>query len=184
MEQMNHLMIDLETLGKGTNAPVVSIGACIFNPDTREISGFKFRASIQIDEALKNRTPDASTLNWWMGQDDAAKRGIFTTNPDKIGIKEALINLAAFIETHEIAYVWGNGATFDITLLETLYEQYEIKVPWPFWAIRDVRTVVHLASPDVEKSSFPFKGTQHDALDDAIHQAKYVSTMWQHLKAI
>ena len=31
------------------------------------------------------------------------------------------------------------------------------------------------------KRDMPFEGTRHSALDDAIHQAKYVSAIWQKL---
>lgn len=31
---MNNLMIDLETMGKKPNAPIVSIGAVFFEPET------------------------------------------------------------------------------------------------------------------------------------------------------
>lgn len=31
------------------------------------------------------------------------------------------------------------------------------------------------------KRDMPFKGTRHNALDDAIHQAKYVSAIWKKL---
>jgi inhibitor of KinA sporulation pathway (predicted exonuclease) len=32
------------------------------------------------------------------------------------------------------------------------------------------------------KKDLPFEGVQHNALDDAKHQAKYVSAIWQTLK--
>ncbi|EAW9850355.1 3'-5' exoribonuclease, partial [Salmonella enterica subsp. enterica serovar Kentucky] len=31
------------------------------------------------------------------------------------------------------------------------------------------------------KRDMPFEGTRHNALDDAIHQAKYVSAIWKKL---
>ncbi len=34
---MNNLMVDLETMGKKPNAPVVSIGAVFFDPQSGEI---------------------------------------------------------------------------------------------------------------------------------------------------
>ena len=33
---MNHLMVDLETMGNGPYAPVISIGAVFFDPNTGE----------------------------------------------------------------------------------------------------------------------------------------------------
>lgn len=34
---MQHLMLDLETMGKKPNAPIVAIGAVLFSPRTGEI---------------------------------------------------------------------------------------------------------------------------------------------------
>ncbi|EMP5336427.1 3'-5' exoribonuclease, partial [Citrobacter freundii] len=47
----------------------------------------------------------------------------------------------------------------------------------------DVRTVVEMGKViGIDpKRDMPFDGTRHSALDDAIHQAKYVSSIWQKL---
>ena len=42
---MQHLMIDLETLGTDPTAPIVAIGAVFFNPKTGEL-GAEFIATI------------------------------------------------------------------------------------------------------------------------------------------
>ena len=55
--------------------------------------------------------------------------------------------------------------------------------PWKFWNVRDVRTVVDLAKPFRNlKKDYKRKGTHHNALDDAIFQASYVSDMTQALQ--
>lgn len=36
---MNHLMVDLETMGNGPYAPVISIGAVFFDPNRRLLAG-------------------------------------------------------------------------------------------------------------------------------------------------
>ncbi|EBO5570485.1 3'-5' exoribonuclease, partial [Salmonella enterica] len=52
-----------------------------------------------------------------------------------------------------------------------------------WWNDRDVRTIVELgkAIGFDPKRDMPFEGTRHNALDDAIHQAKYVSAIWKKL---
>ena len=42
---MNNLMIDLETMGKNKDAPIVSIGAVFFTPETGDI-GQEFYAVV------------------------------------------------------------------------------------------------------------------------------------------
>ncbi|MBK0004878.1 3'-5' exonuclease, partial [Erwinia sp. S38] len=45
---MNHLMIDLETMGNKPNAAIVSIGAVFFEPDSGEI-GNTFYSNVQLE---------------------------------------------------------------------------------------------------------------------------------------
>ncbi|EJC1833696.1 3'-5' exoribonuclease, partial [Escherichia coli] len=49
---MNNLMIDLETMGKNKDAPIVSIGAVFFTPETGDI-GQEFYAVVSLDSAMK-----------------------------------------------------------------------------------------------------------------------------------
>jgi inhibitor of KinA sporulation pathway (predicted exonuclease) len=35
---------------------------------------------------------------------------------------------------------------------------------------------------DMSSSDFTFEGEEHNALDDAVHQARYVSKAWQHIR--
>lgn len=53
---------------------------------------------------------------------------------------------------------------------------------------RRVKQLIRAAKKQLEaligfdpKRDMPFKGTRHNALDDAIHQAKYVSAIWKKL---
>jgi hypothetical protein len=77
--------------------------------------------------------------------------------------------------------VWGNGATFDISILEDAYRQLDLEIPWKFWNVRDCRTVKDMyesARGGYEKKS---GGTLHHALDDAKFQAQYICDMWKSL---
>lgn len=49
---MNNLMIDLETMGKKPNAPIVSIGAVFFNPQSGEL-GPEFYAVVSLESAME-----------------------------------------------------------------------------------------------------------------------------------
>lgn len=84
---------------------------------------------------------------------------------------------------HKFVQVWGNGASFDCVILRNSYSLTGQPVPWQWWNDRDVRTIVELGKVIGfdPKRDMPFKGTRHNALDDAIHQAKYVSAIWKKL---
>lgn len=173
------MMCDLETLGTKQNSAFISIGACQFNPDTGKI-GEKFSVSIDWDSALDSRGVTGDTIKWWMRQDKAAQN---TVCAGGCLLKPALKDFAQWFRkgtgTDE-RRIWGNG--FDVGMLENAYEEHFGMTPWKFWNIRDVRTITDIIWDKFTKEDFPFQGTPHNALDDAIHQATYVSAMWQALK--
>lgn len=176
-----HLMIDLETLGKDHDAPVLSIGAVFFNPNTGEM-GHEFHVKIEFESACLNRRIDPSTVKWWLQQSKEAQSKLFEGNAAPV--RTALVHFVEWVKsvtnTNNVK-PWGNGATFDITMLESCLKTHCVEIPWKFWNIRDVRTIVDCAEPFVKRNSIKFDGVQHDALDDAKHQAKYISIMWQKL---
>lgn len=175
---MEHIMIDLETFGTAQTSIFFSIGACFFDPENGKI-GDTFERNLNIQEQIDlGRTFSANTIKWWFSQSDEARAKV---KNKESGFKKTLEDFAFFVKTgHENTKVWGNGSTFDISILENAYG--EEKQPWAFWNVRDVRTVVDLAYPKIKRDSFVFDGIKHDALSDAIHQAKYVSAMWAELK--
>jgi len=178
---MQHLMIDLETLGTDPSAPIVAIGAVFFNPQTGEL-GAEFSTTIDFESACEKRTPDASTIKWWMKQSDDARAKVTRGKED---MKRALEGLFSFIRAESsLSKVkpWGNGATFDISMLEDCFKCYDMQAPWKYYNVRDVRTVVELGDMvGLTKDMIEFEGTPHVALDDAKHQARYVSFITQGL---
>lgn len=182
MTTLKNLMIDIETLGTRPNAPVTTIGACFFDPMTGEI-GPEFYRKIDMVDAMRFGSADADTIRWWLTQEREAQSELVK---GKDLLADVLKDLAAFYNKGKDASVWGNGPTFDITILEYAYGKcLGLKAPWPFWNVRDVRTVVQLAEGLVTKpGAFHEKGVAHNALDDCIFQIGYVSKMWQALRGV
>ena len=77
-------------------------------------------------------------------------------------------------------FVWGNGSSFDIAILEYWYNKLGLCIPWNFWNVRDLRTIVEVAG--IDKRSIPFEGEQHNALDDAKHEAKILLACYEALE--
>lgn len=181
---MNHLMIDLETMGNKPNAPIVSIGAVFFDPSTGELGADFYRVVNLKSSVDGGAIPDPDTIMWWMKQSEPARMAI--CDEDAISISSALIELNTFILDNtdiDNVQVWGNGATFDNVILRVSYERELVPCLWKFWNDRDVRTIVELGrslgfNP---RRDIPFEGDMHNALADARHQAKYVSAIWQKL---
>lgn len=171
---MKDIMIDIETLGTTYGCAVLSIGAVRFDRNTGEI-GDKFYASMG-QQAQKYGHASQATLDWWEQQSSEAKEAAFSGTEDPVAVANTL---ASRIDKND--FVWGNGSIFDITILESWFSSVDVAVPWKFWNVRDVRTVVDLSPLNVK--DFIREGVHHNALDDAIHQAKYVSAMIQSLRA-
>lgn len=180
MSVRKNVMVDLETMGRRPNAPIVTIGACFFDPMTGEI-GKEFYVKIDMVDSMRFGSADADTIKWWLTQEKAAQKELVS---GKITLEKALTDFAAFYNQGDSASIWGNGPTFDVTILEYAYLRCLNKdAPWPFWNVRDVRTVVQLAEGLVKKpAAFTKDGTAHNALDDCIFQIGYVSKMWQALR--
>ncbi|EPV3628876.1 3'-5' exoribonuclease domain-containing protein, partial [Escherichia coli] len=176
----HHLMIDLETMGKNPDAPIISLGAIFFDPQTGEM-GPEFSKTIDLDTA--GGVIDRDVIKWWLKQSREAQSAILT---DEIPLDDALLQLREFIDENSCGFyvrVWGNGANFDNVILRRSYERQGIPCPWRYCNDRDVRTIVELGNSigfDA-RMDIPFEGERHNALDDARYQAKYVSAIWQKL---
>ncbi|PXL12154.1 exonuclease [Klebsiella variicola] len=183
-----HVMVDLETMGKKHNAPIVAIGAVVFDPATGSI-GESFYKVVCLDSSVNwGAVIDPSTVIWWLKQSSEARSAI--VNDDAIPLQDALLQFREFVSDNvaggsKKAQVWGNGASFDNSILRSSYDCIAEDYPWEYWNDRDVRTMVELgqAISFDPKTTIPFEGSRHNALADAIHQARYVSAIWQRIIA-
>ncbi|HAW8411608.1 TPA: exonuclease [Escherichia coli] len=176
----HHLMIDLETMGKNPDAPIISIDAIFFDPQTGDM-GPEFSKTIDLETA--GGVIDRDVIKRWLKQSREAQSAIMT---DEIPLDDALLQLREFIDENSgefFVQVWGNGANFENTILRRSYERQGIPCPWRYYNDRDVRTIVELGKAiDFDaRTATPFEGERHNALDDARYQAKYVSAIWQKL---
>lgn len=181
-----HVMVDLETMGKKHNAPIVAIGAVVFDPATGSI-GESFYKVVCLESSVNwGAVIDPSTVIWWLKQSSEARSAI--VNDDAIPLLDVLLQFREFVSDNvaggsKKAQVWGNGASFDNSILRSSYDCIAEDYPWEYWNDRDVRTMVELgqAIGFDPKTTIPFVGDRHNALADAIHQARYVSAIWQRI---
>lgn len=160
------VMIDLETLGTTNDCIVLSIGAVKFDKN-----GIKDKLYFVLDikeQFERGRIVNPDTLVWWINNTKESQQ-VF--NESKVSVQTALSKLAEFIG-YNGCFVWGNGSIFDISILEHMYRQYCINIPWAFYNVMDLRTLMRFNC----ESRFinGRKGVYHNALDDAITQANVV----------
>lgn len=166
------LMIDFETLGQTPSTTVISVGAIFFDPVTGA-EGPSFYMAFDIDEQIKRgRSIDGSTLKWWMGQSGAAKKVFNEKAQPAKEVLELFAKWALSQNTISKIHPWGNGSSFDISIFEDLFRMYDVKCPWLYYNVFDVRTFKRFIAngAKVDKSD----GVDHNALDDAKAQARYV----------
>ncbi|MFJ5421678.1 3'-5' exonuclease [Pectobacterium parvum] len=175
---MNHVMIDLETMGKNPRSPIASIGAVFFNPKTGEL-GEQFYCRVDFENDMFNgAVPDGDTIKWWLRQSSDARAELIRDDATPIlgAVSEFSDWLTDNAESLEALKVWANGPSFDCTILKSAFERTDTDIPWNYWNERDVRTIKEVGrvlAVDVR----PFTGTQHNALHDAVNQAAMVSAV-------
>ena len=177
-----HVMVDLETLGTEPFSPILSIGACRFQltpnigePGVADVFYQPITLESCFDVGLK---PSASTTLWWMQQSKEAQK-VFT-DPAAIALPEALDRFTDFLNSRPDE-MWGNSARFDFGLLSAAYRACGKEIPWEHWRERCYRTMKTL--PMVQHIKLERFGTYHNALDDALSQARHLRAILLHLGA-
>jgi hypothetical protein len=162
------IMVDLETMSSESNASIISIGAVRFTLDDILPNPFYTAVSLEGQKEL-GLDISASTVTWWMGQSDAARSVMSDKN--KLMLANALERFAMWVSPGTDG-IWGNGSDFDCVILVNAYKAIGMTAPWKFSKHRCYRTLKNEAKlrPGVELP--PREGTHHNALDDAIYQAK------------
>ena len=165
-------MVDLETLGTAADAVILSIGAVRFDLDSGKIDDAGFYASISVESNLDyKRRVQEDTLIWWMKQPPEAQ-SVF--NEPKVTLPFALCDFSDWLSTND-HFMWSMGADFDLPMLAHAFRSCTIEIPWNFWNNRCARTYKNL--PAARSVSVPRTGTHHNALQDAIYQAKLVQAI-------
>jgi len=170
------VMLDLETLGTGNNAVILSIGAVKFDLKEQGTAGAPFEVFIDpktcTDAGLEL---DANTVLWWMHPDRAAAREVF------VGKQLTPLQQALFMFTSWMGGdrpVWGNGATFDNVILRNAFKAAFVPCPWHFRNDRCFRTMSNI----LPQQEWERVGTHHSAVDDAATQALYLQRIYQGAK--
>lgn len=165
--------IDLETLGRKNNAPIVSLGACAYSHDLGIFS--TLHLFFDLDEQFKaGRNMDQQTLLWWLTQSEPARAALANSETRRYPVLDVRRQFIKWWNSivHRIAvstvdvYPMGNGSEFDISMLRSLFEDV---VPWNYKHVIDFRTITTFYRDEVV---WPEKTVKHNALEDAKAQAQ------------
>ena len=169
---MIEFMVDLETMGTGPTAAIVSIGCVPFDRESLTVGLDEFYTVVDLESSLKaGLTAESSTILWWMMQSEEARTELFSRR--RAQLYEALSALrywmAGLVPAKNDRKVWGNGAAFDNVILSSAYKAVGLETPWNFWNDRCFRTMKN------EFADVPLpdrSGLHHKAVDDARYQAE------------
>lgn len=178
-----HVMLDIETLGKGNYAALWTIGAVKFNPlhvpETKEeliamTERFTARCDLKSVLALGLRM-DASTIEWWMASERDEARTELLRMPSE-DIRNVLSSFAEWYGETPMP-TWGNGAMFDNVIVTNAFTLANVPMPWTYKEDRCYRTIKELVP-----CKRPDYGVKHGALDDAMAQAWHLQFMVKMLR--
>ena len=182
MTETNDLMIDLETMGTSPNGAIVAIGARYFDLSTG-MPGQAYYMPVSLSSSVDaGMEMETGTVQWWMAQSAEARDAWMS--PECVELRLALLGLMEFINAcaGKKTEPWGNGASFDLSIIRRAYDLCGLKCPWHYSKERDVRTLVNLArraGVDVKRGQVQRRGPAHHALADCDYQIEYCSLAWQ-----
>jgi len=169
---MKHWMIDFETVDNKQTSKILSVGIVFFDLATG-VMGKEHYHKFHLEKGINRyRTQSDDTMAWWMRQDESVRNEAFSGNEN---INDFLNHyLPSYLPTK--SQPWGNGASFDVSILDNMYEQLGVKQPWQFWNVRDVRTIVEVAQ-GIQSKTKPPEGEAHHPIFDCRNQIDYVCKM-------
>lgn len=162
---MSDVMIDLETMGLGPKAAIVSIGAVRF--DKTQILD-KFYCTVDLEDAVNcGLELDASTVLFWLNQSKEAQSAL--QSEFNLPLRVALISLNKFITASDTNHIWANGYK-DFQWLESASRATDLELDWHYSRERDFRTFKAM-HPTIQIED---ESIAHRAIDDALWQARYI----------
>jgi len=183
----NAVIYDFETMSKSQSDGVV-INFAVLSYDERRFADNPYTFNELVDNAslIKfdvkeqvkkyNRKIDKETMEWWMKQNETAKKCLKPSDDDK-SISELYEFCMGACPKADVVYTRGN--TFDPLFLAGIMDQTGYPEPWPWWLVRDTRSFIEGATVGCDvNNSFDPPGCEGFIHHDPIHDiAKDVMRM-------
>lgn len=167
-------MIDLETMGKTYNAPIIQFGGVYFDRYTGEL-GEEMEHNLDLEDTVRLGTEmDANTVKWWMQQSTAARDAVMGEPITQAHL--AMVMISQFLKKSR--NIWSH-ATFDWVILSNHFKKCHVD-PIHYRKAKDIRTLTDLA--DLDHRETKGDGVLHNALDDCKRQIEYCVKCFNILK--
>lgn len=170
-------MLDLETWGTTPGCAIRSIGAVVFSRCRGDVHMATFYRNVTRESCeAAGLAVEQGTADWWARQSVAARDAL---KNGQVQLSDALSSFIHWFNAVGGVCIWSQGAGFDVPIIEAACARSGIAWPWKFWDVRDTRTAYDLAGLDPRR--VPREGQHHNAMDDAIHQARCVQAALKRL---
>ena len=177
-----HVMLDLETVSTEPNASIIQIGACLVKDTT---NNYKQKISLSSIESHNAKAQSENqfdisyeSLHWWSKQDTVLRAEVFSGTKN---ISDVLQEFGEWLtqlahSSNKKVMLWSNGADFDCVIIQKAFHNTMNNYPISYKNHRCYRTMI-ASMPAVLKAYAPANIRPHDALADAIYQARVLS-LW------
>jgi hypothetical protein len=180
-------IFDVETLGKKSDAVILSMACIHFDPSKKptpeELRKTAFFVKLDANDQIKRlrRSITKSSVDWWAKQCENVRKKSFLPSDFDVKIEDGhemmRIWSKSFPESKS-SWVWARG-NLDQLVLDDLEEQLSLDPVFAYNRWRDVRTAVDfLTNSSNGYCSIDYPGfnpdihiTKHDPVDDCIYDA-------------
>jgi oligoribonuclease (3'-5' exoribonuclease) len=126
---------------------------------------------------------DASTVIWWMAQNEAARKEFTDRTSEMVSLEVALKLFSKFIgKCDKNVSIWANSPSFDCSMVRNSYDAIgSHEMPWTYKQERDYRTIVGLCK---EKLPATNKNIAHKAIHDCYNQIENLRFAMHQLRLV
>lgn len=177
--------LDVETLGTGRDAVVVSAAFLVFDFNEQKTFEEYVNDALYVkfsvkEQKEKGRIIDPDTLEWWKRQDDVVRRELMPSAQD-VSIEEGTRQILQYLADRGIhkgvdkqVIKFCRGQDFDIPIMNSLMELVGKELPGAFWNSRDIRTFIAAATLDFTMTTIYKDDRQYKTIPGfRIHDARH-----------
>ena len=159
-----HLIFDFETLdNRSYNRPVVpSVAFLVFDPEVLmsfdQLVDNSLRIKFDISEQIQHgRKYNQETVDWWRKPDNSeAYKKVIEVDGSEVGLGQLDSLLKEYLIEMEYdpgkGKVWTRGNSFDVPILDNIYEDFGWDPAFSWWNVRDIRTEIDAITPHFDST--------------------------------
>ncbi|MBQ3569586.1 MAG: 3'-5' exoribonuclease [Methanocorpusculum sp.] len=183
-QDMQHVVLDLETLSLQPDARVISIGAVGLDAAFQIVNHFYIPLRIEWF-ANPRYSIDTNTFNWWLKQSEEARAALDIE--DGALYSDAAEHFSKWVKANgdpATIKVWGNGPEFDIVILRYLFGDNHTEWPFAYNSAQSIRTIRMLNDTLNLGAVWTEPRVKHHALYDAEAEALFLQDVMKRLLAM